>query len=219
VWLRPQRATEPAPHPVGAPRHRSAVRIRGMTLMTLAAVGMGGVFASAEVTMVAFCGQHHTPSASGLVLACLAFGSGVSGFFYGTRTWQANLLRRFLVQSLAFAVLPVLFLAAATVPVLAACAFVVGLGIAPLLITAFGLIAEIVPSAALTEGMAWLTTGLSIGYGAASAAVGRIADAHGARVAFSVTITSGVLVGVLGIALYQRMARPANDVAPEYVGA
>jgi MFS family permease len=208
VWLQPQRATEPAPHPAGSPRHRSAVRYRGMVLMTLAAVGMGAVFASAEVTMIAFCGQHHRTGASGVVVACLAFGSGVAGFLYGARTWRASVQRRFRVQAVVFAVLPWLFLAAVNVPVLAVCAFVVGLGIAPLLITSFGLIAEIVPSTALTEGMAWLTTGLSLGYGAASAAVGRIADVHGARLAFSVTIASGALVGMLGLALYRRIAAP-----------
>jgi MFS family permease len=208
VWLQPQRATEPAPHPAGSPRHRSAVRYRGMVLMTLAAVGMGAVFASAEVTMIAFCGQHNRTGASGAVVACLAFGSGVAGFLYGARTWRASVRRRFRVQAVVFAVLPWLFLAAVNVPVLAVCAFVVGLGIAPLLITSFGLIAEIVPSRALTEGMAWLTTGLSLGYGAASAAVGRIADVHGARLAFSVTIASGALVGMLGMALYRRIAAP-----------
>src|SRR6266496_6333245 len=53
VWLRRQHGTEPPPHPKDAPRRASAMRHRGMTLLILAAVGMGGVFASAEVTMVA----------------------------------------------------------------------------------------------------------------------------------------------------------------------
>lgn len=218
VWLESQHATEPPPHPAGSPRHRSAVRYPGMVLMTLAAAFMGAVFASAEVTMIAFCGQHGRTGASGLVVACFAFGSGVAGLFYGARTWRSGLQHRFLVQALIFAVLPVLFLAAVNVPALAVCAFVVGLGIAPMLITGFGLIAEIVPSLALTEGMAWLTTGLSVGYGAASAAVGRIADAHGARLAFSVTIGAGVLVGALALALHRRIARPVVESQPVAVG-
>jgi MFS family permease len=218
VWLQPQHATEPPPHPAAAPRHGSAVRYRGMVLVTMAAGGMGAVFASAEVTMIAFCGQHHHTGASGLVVACMALGSGVAGFVYGARTWPTSMLRRFLLQALVFAVLPVLFLAAVNIVALAICAFVVGLGIAPMLITGFGLIAEIVPSPALTEGMAWLTTGLSVGYGAASAAVGPIADAHGARVAFSVTIGAGVLVGVLGLAAYRRIARPVVESQPVAVG-
>jgi len=95
------------------------------------------------------------------------------------------------------------------------CAFVVGLGIAPLLITAFGLVEQIVPGAALTEGMAWLITGISMGFGAASALVGRIADTSGARVAFSVTIGSGVLVAVLGVALHRVLSRqPESQPLP-----
>ncbi len=209
VLLRRQRATEPPAQVPGSAPHRSALRCRGMLLLTLAAVGTGGVFASAEVTIVAFCGQHGETSAAGAVLACLAFGSGVAGFTYGARHRSAHVLRRFRRQALVFAVLPLLFLAAVNVPVLAGLSFAVGIGIAPLLITSFGLIEQLVPAGALTEGMAWLTTGISIGFGIAAASVGRIADAHGARFAFSVTIGSGVLVGVLALALYA-MLRPAR---------
>jgi MFS family permease len=137
----------------------------------------------------------------------------VAGFGYGARPWRADVLRRFRLQAIAFGVLPVIFLTAVNVPVLAVCAFVVGLGIAPLLITAFGLIERIVPGAALTEGISLLISGISVGFGLASAVVGRIADAHGARVAFSVTIASGVLVAVLGLALY-RLLSPESQPQP-----
>jgi MFS family permease len=213
LWLRRQPATEPPPYPAGSPRRSSAMRHRGMTLLVLAAAAMGGVFASAEVTMVAFCGQHGATGVSGAVLASMAFGSAVAGFGYGARPWRADVLRRFRLQAIAFGVLPVIFLTAVNVPVLAVCAFVVGLGIAPLLITAFGLIERIVPGAALTEGISLLISGISVGFGLASAVVGRIADAHGARVAFSVTIASGVLVAVLGLALY-RLLSPESQPQP-----
>jgi MFS family permease len=74
------------------------------------------------------------------------------------------------------------------------------------LITAFGLIEQIVPMAALTEGMSWLMTGLSIGYGLAAAAVGRLADLHGARFSFTVTIVSGLLVTGSAVLLHARLA-------------
>jgi MFS family permease len=218
VWLQRQSATDPPAHEVGTPRPGSALRYRGMLLLTLAAVGMGGVFASAEVTMVAFCGQHGKTGLAGAVLACLAFGSGVSGFIYGSRTPSGAVLDRFRRQSLVFAVLPLLFLAAVNIPVLAVLGVVVGLGIAPTLITSFGLIEQIVPNAALTEALAWLTTGLSIGYGIASAIVGRVADGHGARVAFSVTIGSGLLVGALAVVLSARLRAPVPESEAAVVG-
>ncbi|MEP7019668.1 MAG: MFS transporter [Pseudonocardiales bacterium] len=211
VWLQRQRATEPPAHEAGTPRHGSALRYRGMPLLVLAAAGMGAIFASAEVTMIAFCGQHGSSGLAGVPLACFAVGSGVSGFVYGSRTRAGGMLHRFRRQSLMFAVLPVLFLAAVNIPVLAVLAFVVGLGIAPTLITSFGLVEQIVPGKALTEGMAWLTTGLSVGYGAAAALVGRLADAHGARFAFTVTIGSGLLVGAFALALHAQLRDPAVE--------
>ncbi len=218
VWLQRQPATDPPAHEAGTPRHGSALRYRGMLLLTLAAIGMGGVFASAEVAMVAFCGQHGRTGLAGVVLACLAFGSGVSGFVYGSRAPSGAVLDRFRRQSLVFAVLPLLFLSAVNIPVLAVLGIVVGLGIAPTLITSFGLIEQIVPNAALTEALAWLTTGLSIGYGIASAIVGRVADGYGARVGFSVTIGSGLFVGVLALALYSRLRTPVPESHAVVVG-
>jgi MFS family permease len=211
AWLRGQRNSEPPAHPSGAGRTASALRYRGMLLLTAAAAGMGAVFASAEVTMVAFCGQRGATGWAGALLACFAFGSGVAGFVYGSRQRSGHVLARFRRQALVFAVLPLLFLAAVDVGVLAVLAFLVGLGIAPTLITSFGLVEDVVPADTLTEGLAWLTTGLSVGYGLAAALVGRLADAHGARFAFTVTIAAGLLVGALALVVYHRLAtRPAR---------
>lgn len=213
VWLRAQSGTEPppaaGPQRTGGNRPGTPLAERGVLLLTLSAVAMGGVFASAEVTIVAFCGQHGSRAASGLVLAAFAVGSGVAGFTYGARTWSGPVADRFRLQALIFGVLPVVFFAAMSIPVLAVCAFVVGLGIAPTLITAFSLIDHLVRPAALTEGLAWLSTGMSIGYGAGSSAVGGIADAYGARPAFSLTVGCGLLAAALAVALHARLQRPA----------
>ena len=138
LWLSTLRGSEPPPRvPDGAP-HRAAVLTTGMPLLTLFAVAMGVIFASAEVTIVAFCGQHGHRGLSGAVLAALAGGSASAGFLYGARRWKRPLLDRFRLQAVIFGLLPLLFLAATNIGVLAACAFVVGAGIAPTLITAFG---------------------------------------------------------------------------------
>ena len=209
LWLAAQTASEPPAQHVDAVPRRSAILERGMPLLTLFAAAMGVIFSSAEVTIVAFCGQHGHRGLSGAVLACLALGSAASGFVYGARHWRADLLDRFRLQALIFGVLPLVFLLAVDVGVLAACAFVVGAGIAPTLTTAFGLVERIVPGASLTEGLAWLITGLSAGYGAGAALVGRIADAEGARTAFLVTIGAGVLMAALALAQHARLREPA----------
>lgn len=205
LWLASLRATEPPVHPrdAGVP-HVSALRARGMAVLTLSSVAMGAVFASAEVSMVAFCGQHGKRGLSGLVLAAIAIGSATSGFVYGAVDWRSAVLRRFRLQSVLFALLPCVLLVATRVPVLAVCAFVLGLGIAPALITMFGLVQQVVPARSLTEGLSWIGTGLNIGYGAGAAMVGGIADHHGARAAFLVVIGSSLPVGVLGLVLRLR---------------
>jgi MFS family permease len=148
-----------------------------------------------------------------LVLAAIALGSAASGLVYGAVHWQTSVLRRFRLHSVVFALLPILLLTAFDVPVLAVCAFVFGLGVAPALITMFGLVQQFVPARALTEGLSWIGTGLNVGYGAGAALVGGIADAHGARSAFLVVIGSSLPVGVLGLLLGVRRSTvaPAPD--------
>jgi MFS family permease len=219
VWLQSQRSTEPPAHPADAAPHASALRTPGMVLVTLAAAGMGAVFAGAEVSMVAFCGQRGHTSLAGLTIACFAFGSATAGFVYGARVHADDVLRRYVRQSVVFAVLPLLFLASVDIPVVAGIALVVGTAIAPLLITAFGLIERLVPANALTEGMSWLTMGLGLGYGIAASITGAIADAFGARPAFLVAIGAGMAVGVLGFAVRARVDRPPADRADRSTSA
>jgi MFS family permease len=215
-WLAVQRQTEP---PVRPPRHGGrhefALAVRGMLLITLVMVFMGAVFGGAEVTMVAFCGQHGQRANSGWVLACFAAGSMVAGFGYGARHWHGPPMRRFVGCSAIFAVLSLLYLVAGSVPVLAVCTFVTGLGIAPTLIGAFGLVDEVMPAGSLTEGLTWLITGISVGYGFGAALVGGIADRHGAHAAFVVPICCALVATGLAVALAVRMRVPARPVLAE----
>lgn len=210
-WLARQRATEPPRHPADSPRHRSAVRERGMIVLTSGAVFMGMVFAGVEVALVAFCGQHGQRGLSGLVVALFAAGSGTAGFWYGARRWRLGIAARYRVATLVFGLLPLLFLLAKNVPVLAVLAFACGLGTAPTLITMFSLIERQVPGPALTEGLAWLTTGLNIGYGAGAAVVGGIADAHGAGMAFWVPIGAGLATAATAAVGHRRLRASGLD--------
>ncbi|MCW2540660.1 MAG: transporter [Frankiales bacterium] len=213
-WLAGQSATEPPvvqrPAEGGA---GFALRYKGMLAITGVMVCMGGVFGSAEVVMVAFCGQHGQRASAGWVVACFAGGSGLAGLAYGSRHWKSPLLRRFVITSTAFSVLPLLFLTADSPAVLALCAGVVGIGVAPTLIAGFGLVDSIVPDSALTEGLTWIGTGLSLGYGIGAALVGGIADAHGAHFAFLVPAGSALVGGALAILLGAQL-RTTKSAAP-----
>lgn len=214
IWF--ARAGGIPPAHVAGDEHPAALRTRGLLLLVLATVCTGMIFASAEVTMVAFCGQHGHRGLSGVPLAAFAGGSAVAGFLYGARTWRMGLLDRYRLQAVVFGALTFLFLAAGSIPVLVGCAFVAGLGIAPALITTFAVVEHIVPANALTEGLAWVITGLSVGYGVGAALVGGIADHHGARAAFLVTAGAGVLAALIA-GLVHRMLGGSGASAPASV--
>jgi predicted MFS family arabinose efflux permease len=168
--------------------------------------------------MIAFCGQHGHRSLSGLVVALFAGGSGVAGFFYGARNWRRPVLWRFRLQSAVFGVLPLLFLVPTNIAALAVCSFIVGLGIAPMLITTFALVERLVPGTALTEGLSWMLTGLNVGYGAGAAVVGQIADAHGARTSFWVGIAAALAVAGTAAIAYRTLRAP-DETSRSSVGA
>ncbi|MGX7680639.1 MFS transporter [Jatrophihabitans sp. DSM 45814] len=220
IWLTRLRDTEPpvTERVVGEPRD-FALRHRGMVLITLVMVFMGAVFGSAEVVMVAFCGQHGSRASAGWVIACFAGGSGLAGLLYGARHWQTPLLRRFVISSVIFGVLPFLYFAATSVLTLAFFTAIIGLGIAPTLISGFGLVDSIVPARSLTEGLTWIGTGLSVGYGFGAALVGGIADAHGARPAFAVPVTCAVIAAGFALLLSARLgSSDAAAAEPALVG-
>jgi MFS family permease len=212
LWLAALRSTEPPVRPRSAgERHDFALRYRGMPLITSSMVFMGAVFGSAEVTMVAFCGQHGHRASAGWVVASFAGGSAVSALFYGGRHWRSSLLRRFVISAALFGVMPLLYFAATSIPVLALCAGVIGLGIAPTLIGAFGLVDQIVPAGSLTEGLTWIGTGLAVGYGLGAAVVGGIADQHGARYAFSLPVGCALVSAVFALLLAARLRTVASS--------
>ena len=212
LWLRTQPATDPplTAHPSEA--RRSALTYPGMVLLSVAMVGMGGAFGTVEVAVAAFASQHGARSQTGVVLAAFAIGSGLAGLMYGLRQWSAPLSLRFLLQSVIFMLLLPLMLLAGNVIMVAVLVGIVGLGIAPSLITGFGLVDKLVPPRVLTEGLSWVGTGLNVGYGIGAAVAGIVADRHGAHIAFLTPIAAGVLLALAALALRQRISdRAAID--------
>ena len=80
--------------------------------------------------------------------------------------------------------------------------FVAGLSFAPTMVIVMSLGTLIVPPSKLTEGLTWMTTGISIGVALGSAISGRIIDAYGARAGLGAPIVAGlamVMVVLIGL--------------------
>ncbi len=191
-------------------RARTRRRAGGLPPVTagiaLVAACVGVTLVSIDLAAIAFVGQSGAAPWTGAVVGCFALGSGVAGFAYGLRAWRRPVERRLPVVAVLFAVLPALLLLAGSVPALAAALFVVGMATAPLLTTVFGSLERIAAPERLTEGLAWVSTGLNLGAGLAAPAVGAVADVAGARQALLIPVAASIPTGVLAVLVARRVA-------------
>jgi MFS family permease len=168
--------------PTPEPR-RSGIWTAVPGLVTLVPVYwfLGAMFATIDLSTVAFAAEHGHISVAGLVLGTYAFGSAVGGLWYGTRHWRAPLERRF-AMTLGCTVAGVAtFWLMPGLMALSAVIIVAGLSISPTLIAGYGLIERQAPPERQTEGMTWLSSAISVGAAAGSPLAGHLIDTYGAR--------------------------------------
>lgn len=185
------RSTEPPP----SPNHDGIRPPLGWGLLgpiIVASVGLGVLFGSTEVIVVAFATELDQRAAAGPILAIWAAGSLVAGVFVGSASLPITPLRQYRVSILILSLLfiPLLFLP--SVVWLAFGMFLAGFMISPTAIAAMTLIQIHVPPARLTEGIAWTTTGLAVGVAPGAAFAGWIIDNHGASAGFWVPLIAGL---------------------------
>lgn len=172
--------------------HPSAVRGPGLVALLPVLLFVGGVFGSVEISTVAFADESGSRARAGVLLACYAGGSMLAGLLFGALHWRASARRRLAlgaaVMTATAAVLPWI----GSTPMLALALFVAGVGIAPTLISGFSLVERIVPAGTVTEGLAWATTGLVVGFAAATWISGRLVDTASVAAAFTVATGSGL---------------------------
>ena len=231
IALAAQTGTEPAPHAV--PRREAGRALLGHratapgtarppawlpapALATLAPAFcfLGSMFASVDLSTVAFAQEHGHKPVAGFLLGTYALGSATGGIWYGSRPWRAPLERRFVV-TLALTVCGVAtFWTAPGLLALEPVLFCSGLAIAPTLIAGFGLIERSALPGRRTEGMAWLSSTISVGVAAGSAVCGQIVDAGGARWGYAYAAGCGaVTVGICVAGLARLRAGHAEQAA------
>ncbi|MBM3668786.1 MAG: MFS transporter [Actinobacteria bacterium] len=215
-WLGGQRATQPPLHRApGTSSGRSALSAPGIPIAILFALGLGILFGAFDVSTVAFTEQAGVAGAAGVVLALWAGGSLIGGLYFGSRRWATGLdaLLRNTAVLLALVMIPAL--AVASVLVLMIVAFLAGMSIAPTLISLFSVTERLVPPRLLTEGLTWVTAGLSVGFAIGSASGGAIVDAHGTRTSFGFAWAGAVLCAFLGTIFCRYIGRHLRDETPE----
>jgi len=217
MWLAAQRDTEPAVYrqPHAGRRPRGAL-LPAPGLVTLAPVFVlfGAMLAAIDLSTVDFAQQHGHKPLAGVLLGGYALGSAAGGLWYGARSWRAPLRRRLALALALAATGSATFWAMPTLAALAAVMLCSGPALSPIMICAFSIVERQAGAGRRTEGMAWLTSAISVGTAAGSAAAGQVVDAGGARWGYAFAAAcaaAAVLTCLLGLAW---LSTPGPDLVP-----
>jgi MFS family permease len=144
-----------------------------------------------------------------------AAGNMLSGVVYGTIAWRLNPRRRLLAAYTALTLACVPLWAVQVLPVLGGLGLVVGLCIAPTLITGYALVETLVPAGTRTEAFTWLTGAVALGQAAAVTTAGLLADhAGGARAAFIVPSAGTLVAFAVLVGLRRHLVVERPDAGP-----
>lgn len=191
-----QRSTAPLPV-VSQNRSSDPLPMAPLVSLIFAALGIGFVFGASEVLIVGFTDEQNQKHLAGWVLAVSSIGSLLAGFVVGARSSTRDPVKRLRLFTvlLALSLLP-LPLATTTLQ-MSIGMFVMGLTIAPTLITAVNLVELVTPLPRLTEALTWATTGLSAGVAGGALVSGRIVELHSASLGFAAAALAASLAALV----------------------
>jgi MFS family permease len=208
--LAPVRAT------IGSEGHEAhrlgALAVPGIRTIVVLSACMGTAFGGAEIAIAAFAEEHGNRSLAGVAFATFAGGSLVGGLVTGLRPTRDR-VRRLLVSAALLALLLALPLLAGSVAALAALMFLAGIPIAPLIASAYGVIAAIAAEGAFAESFAWLSTAVTTGVAVGTVAGGWLVDADGSRASFLLGVGAASAAFLAGLAFRRTLYGPRAGAA------
>jgi MFS family permease len=179
---------------------------------------MGMVFGSVQTGTTALTTAAGQPGLAGIVHATLGVGSVAAGLAVAALPERFTFPTRVLVAASGLAVLSLPLLVTDTVAQLFGAVLVLGLVIAPYMISVFVLGERAVPRARVGTAMTLLASVTGVGYALGSTLAGRLADVNGHGGAFAVTVGAAVAAAVLAVAA-QPVLRRVRRAAPTPVAA
>ncbi|RCK69589.1 MFS transporter [Desertihabitans brevis] len=184
----------------------------GLAVLLLAMLGVGMVFGSVQTGNSVLATAAGEPGLTGGLHALLGVGSVLAGLLVPALPARWTLRRRLLVSAAALLVLSLPLLAVSTLLPLSVVLLVLGLSIAPTMITLFSLVAEVAPPQRITTALTLLAGTTGVGYALGSGLAGRLADWGGHTPAYAVTVAAGALAAGMALAA-QRSASVPQRVA------
>ncbi|MFJ4515885.1 MFS transporter [Streptomyces sp. NPDC088816] len=190
--------------------HASALRVPGVRVLIATFLGIGSVFGGMQVSLAAFTESIGEPGLNGVLYGTFAAGNMLSGVVCGAIAWKTAPQHRLLVGYIALALAASALWTAHSVPLLAALGLLVGMCIAPALITGYTLVEGLVPAGARTEAFTWLTGAVALGQAAAVTVAGQLEDRLWGGAGFLVPMAGTVLALLTLVTLRSRLASRAQ---------
>ncbi|MCX5203437.1 MFS transporter [Streptomyces sp. NBC_00237] len=175
--------------------------------LRLAMALQGAMFGASQAGITALTEDLGTPEQAGLVYAAMGVMSAVAGFSMAAVPASVALSTRWRIATAALVVLSVPLLFVSQLWPLYVAVVVLGVALAPNMITIFGLTERVVPATRLAESMAYLMSGIVGGQALALALSGRLAESSGPPAAFAVVLGAAVLCAALSWAVRPRTGR------------
>ncbi|GAA3158193.1 MFS transporter [Streptomyces rameus] len=192
-------------------KHASALSIPGVRVLVATFLGIGSVFGGMQVSLAAFTESIGEPGLNGVLYGVFAAGNMLSGAVCGAIAWKVAPQRRLVVGYAALALAASALWTAHSVLLLAALGLLVGMCIAPSLITGYTLVESLVPAGARTEAFTWLTGAVALGQAAAVTVSGQLEDRLWEGAGFLVPMAGTVLALVTLVALRSRLVAPPRN--------
>ncbi|WEO96904.1 MFS transporter [Streptomyces sp. FXJ1.172] len=200
-------------------KHDSALRVPGVRVLVVTFLGIGSVFGGMQVSLAAFTESIGEPGLNGVLYGVFAAGNMLSGIVCGAIAWKAAPQRRLVVGYTALAIVASALWTAHSVLLLAGLGLLVGMCIAPALITGYTLVEGLVPAGSRTEAFTWLTGAVALGQAAAVTVAGQLEDRLWDGAGFLVPMAGTVLALVTLLALRSRLvSRQRNLTVARGVG-
>ncbi|MCX5586347.1 MFS transporter [Streptomyces erythrochromogenes] len=206
-----RRASQPRTHAPSATGEKRAFALSypGLRVLIFAFLGIGAVFGGMQVSLAAFSNEIGNPGANGLLYGVFAAGNMIAGIAMGAVAWKIGPRRRLILGYIGLTAAASVLWAAHSMILLGALGLVVGLFIAPALITGYTMVEQLVPANARTEAFTWLTGSIAFGQAIAVILAGRLTDAHGSSYGFLVPMAATALALATLLALRAKLAPKA----------
>lgn len=217
-----RRTAAPQPHPATAGRtaaHGSALAVPGVRALAVAFLGIGCVFGGMQVSVTAFSQEIGSPGINGLLYGTFAAGNMLAGVVYGSVSWRRSPRTRLLAGYAALTLACAPLWAVHSPTGLGALGLVVGVCIAPAIVTGYTLVDALVPLATRTEAFTWLTGAVALGQAAAVTVAGVLTDQGGSQAGFMVPLAgTGLALTALVRLRAALVTRPRGTMAEGAIG-